>query len=140
MTEETAPLKTPISRRQLLKGGAATVAGLALANYLPASVRRAMAASDPAAGFALGDVKHIVLLMQENRSFDHYFGTLSGVRGFGDRKALRLPSGRSVFQQPDPDNPDGYLLPYHLDSATSAAQAIPSLSHQWQIQHATWNS
>ena len=77
--------------------------------------------------------------MQENRSFDHYSGTLSGVRGFGDRQALRLASGRPVFAQPDPANPDGFLLPYHLDSATSAAEAIPSLSHAWQIQHASWN-
>ena len=76
--------------------------------------------------------------MQENRSFDHYFGTLSGVRGFGDPRAMRLANGRSVFAQPDPDNPDGYLLPYHLDSSTSAAQAVPSLSHAWQIQHASW--
>jgi phospholipase C len=26
-----------------------------------------------------------MILMQENRSFDHYFGSLSGVRGFGDQ-------------------------------------------------------
>jgi phospholipase C len=140
VTQETTPLDTPFSRRLLLKGGAATAAGAALATFLPASVRRAMAAADPAAPFNPAQVKHVVLLMQENRSFDHYFGTLSGVRGFGDPHAMKLPSGRSVFAQPDPANPDGYLLPYHLDSTTSAAQAIPSLSHQWQIQHASWNN
>jgi phospholipase C len=138
VTEETSPLMSPISRRQLLKGTAVAAAGTALAAYLPASVRKAMAATDPTASFNISQVKHVVLLMQENRSFDHYFGTLSGVRGFGDRKAMTLASGRSVFQQPDPANPDGFLLPYHLDSTTSAAQAIPSLSHQWQIQHASW--
>ena len=51
--------------------------------YLPSSVRRAIAGAN-AASFNLSEVKHVVLLMQENRSFDHYFGTLSGVRGFGD--------------------------------------------------------
>ena len=56
--------------------------------------------------------------MQENRSFDHYFVTLSGVRGLGDRDAIRLSDGRSVFYQPDPKNPDGYLLPFHLDRDT----------------------
>ena len=38
--------------------------------------------------------------MQENRSFDHYFGTLRGVRGYGDPRPVMLPSGRSVFHQP----------------------------------------
>lgn len=41
----------------------------------------------------LEDVEHVVILMQENRSFDHYFGTMAGVRGFGDRTALRLLPG-----------------------------------------------
>src|SRR3546814_13211345 len=82
---------------------------------------------------------HVVLLMQENRSFDHYFGMLPGVRGFGDRDALTLSTGRSVFHQPDPQSTDGYLLPFHLDSFTTAAQAIPSTSHDWSVQHQAWN-
>jgi phospholipase C len=57
------------------------------------------------------------------------------VRGFGDHDILRLNTGRSVFYQPDPTNPDGYLLPYHLNSLTTAAQAIPSTSHAWLVQH-----
>ena len=44
-----------------------------------------------------------------------------------------------MFYQPDPDNPDGYLLPYHLDTKTTSAQAIPSTSHAWQVQHGAWN-
>src|ERR1700740_2907135 len=105
---------------------------------LPPNVRRALAQASPAAG-SLHDVKHVVLLMQENRSFDHYFGTLAGVRGFGDDKALMLPSGRSVFYQPDPENPDGYLLPFHLDTRTTGAQKVPSTSHAWSVQHDAWN-
>ncbi len=42
----------------------------------------------------IADVKHVVILMQENRSFDHYFGTLRGVRGFGDKQILIYPNGR----------------------------------------------
>ena len=137
MTNDSSFLATPFSRRQLLKGGAGAAAGAALAAYLPSSVRKAIAGANPTS-FDLSQVKHIVLLMQENRSFDHYFGTLSGVRGFGDPRAMRLPSGRSVFAQPDGENPDSFLLPYHLDSSNSAAQAVPSLSHAWQVQHASW--
>jgi phospholipase C len=139
MTDEPSPLQAPISRRRLLSGGLALAGGGLLAAYLPLSVRRAMAAADPAASFQPSQVKHVVLLMQENRSFDHYFGTLSGVRGFSDPNPKRLANGQSVFQQPDPANPDGYLLPYHLDSTTSSAQAVPSLSHAWQIQHDSFN-
>ena len=137
MTTDSNFLSTPFSRRQLLKGGAGAAAGAALAAYLPSSLRKAIAGADPTS-FDLSQVKHIVLLMQENRSFDHYFGTLSGVRGFGDPRAMRLANGRSVFAQPDADNPDSYLLPFHLDTSDSSAQAVPSLSHAWQIQHASW--
>ncbi len=85
------------------------------------------------------DIKHVVMLMQENRSFDHYFGTLAGVRGFSDPNALILPNGKSVFYQPDVVNPNGYLLPFHLDTRKSSAQKIPSTSHAWEVQHESWN-
>src|SRR4051812_50073222 len=77
--------------------------------------------------------------MQENRSFDHCFGTLSGVRGFGDPHAARLPDGKPVFYQPDAENPAGYALPFHLDTHATNAQKIPSTSHAWQVQHDAWN-
>jgi phospholipase C len=77
--------------------------------------------------------------MQENRSFDHYFGTLAGVRGFDDLHALKLSHGQSVFYQPDRGNPKGYLLPFHLDTHASSAQKIPSTSHAWDVQHEAWN-
>lgn len=48
----------------------------------------------------LQDLEHIVIFMQENRAFDHYYGTLKGVRGFNDHAAPLLPSGRSPFFQP----------------------------------------
>ncbi|AEW95804.1 MULTISPECIES: alkaline phosphatase family protein [Streptomycetaceae] len=123
-----------LTRRRLL-GSAASAAALTL---LPPSVRRAVAAGPPRRG-SLADVEHVVLLMQENRSFDHYFGTLSGVRGFSDPQALTLATGRSVFHQPDEEHPDGYLLPFHLDTKSTSAQAIPSTSHAWEVQHEAWN-
>lgn len=126
-----------ISRRRLL-GSAAAGAGAAALSLLPPSVQRAVAAGPPRRG-SLADVEHVVMLMQENRSFDHYFGTLKGVRGFADPKALRLSTGRSVFHQPDAENPKGYLLPFHLDTRKTSAQAIPSTSHAWSVQHEAWN-
>ena len=136
---DTPQTPAGMNRRRLL-GSAGVVGGLAAASLaLPSNVREAVAAPPPKNG-RLRDIEHVVLLMQENRSFDHYFGTLSGVRGFGDPHAMRLPDGRSVFQQPDPSSPDGYLLPYRLNSRTTAAQAIPSMSHEWVVQHQAWNN
>jgi phospholipase C len=122
------------SRRRLL-GGAAAAGGIAAASLaLPPNVRNALASPLPSPR-RLSDIKHVVLLMPENRSFDHYYGTLPGVRGFSDPNAARLPNGRPVFYQPDPTNPDGFLLPYRLNTTNTAAQAVPSLSHDWGPQH-----
>ena len=77
--------------------------------------------------------------MQENRSFDHYFGTMAGVRGFSDAGAMRLSTGKSVFHQPDALSPEGHLLPFHLDTSVTNAQKLPSTSHTWESQHACWN-
>jgi phospholipase C len=125
------------TRRRILQG-AAGIAAAAAATLMPPNVRR-MLAQQPARPSSLGEIKHVVILMQENRSFDHYFGTLAGVRGFDDLDALKLPNGQSVFYQPDAENPKGYLLPFHLDTHASSAQKIPSTSHAWEVQHEAWN-
>ncbi|MGW7658162.1 alkaline phosphatase family protein, partial [Streptomyces tendae] len=127
------------TRRRLLGAAAGTLGAGAAASLLPPSVQQAIAAG-PAKGGSLHDIEHVVLLMQENRSFDHYFGTLKGVRGFADPDALTLSTGKSVFYQPDEENPDGYLLPFHLDTHSTSAQAIPSTSHAWSVQHEAWNN
>ncbi|WP_345634763.1 alkaline phosphatase family protein [Rugosimonospora acidiphila] len=128
-----------MTRRRLL-GRAAAAGALGVgASLLPGTVQKALA-NPPQKPGRLSDIKHIVMLMQENRSFDHYFGTLSGVRGFDDPNALKLPNGKSVFYQPDSVNPDGYLLPFHLDTKSTSAQAIPSTSHAWNVQHQAWNN
>ena len=127
-----------LTRRRLLRGAAGVAAAGAAEALMPPHLRRVLA-QGPLKGGSLGDIKHVVLLMQENRSFDHYFGTLAGVRGFGDAKAQKLSNGRAVFYQPDTENPDGYLLPFHLDTRSTCAQRIPSTSHAWAVQHAAWN-
>lgn len=69
-------------------------------------------------------VEHVVVLMQENRSFDHYFGTMRGVRGYGDRTPLVLPSGRPVSHQPRPGG--GEVLPFSVREGAERAHRDPS--------------
>jgi phospholipase C len=129
-----------LTRRRLFGAAGAMAAAAFAAEFLPPNVRRAMAGTPADVRVRLGDIKHVVLLMQENRSFDHYFGTLPGVRGFSDPDAITLSTGRPVFYQPDPVHPAGHLLPFHLDTRTTNAQAIPSTSHSWSVQHKAWNN
>jgi phospholipase C len=139
----TPPAPSPEFSRRRVLAGATVLSGVAVgAAVLPVSLRRMLAATlaDPPAG-SLADVEHIVILMQENRSFDHYFGTMPGVRGFADPAAIRLPDGRPVFYQPRParEGPD-YLTPFHYDTRTTSAQATPGTDHSWPTQHQAWNN
>jgi len=127
-----------ISRRRLLQGAGTAAAAAFAAEFLPSNVRKALAAG-PSQGGSIRDIKHVVILMQENRSFDHYFGTLPNVRGFSDPNAITLSSGQKVWYQPDTSNPDGYLLPWHIDTTVTSGQAQPSTSHAWNVQHDSWD-
>ena len=80
-------------RRQLLKLAGAG----ALAAAFPESIQRALAVPAHRRTGSIKDVEHVVFLMQENRSFDHYFGSMRGVRGFGDKHPARLTTGKSVW-------------------------------------------
>jgi phospholipase C len=124
---------TSTGRRDFLKAAAVSAAAIAV---LPVEIRRALAI--PAAGTSrsIKDVEHVVILMQENRSFDHYFGTLRGVRGFSDPRPVRLPSGDPVWRQPRPHGPP--CTPFHLDSKSTSAQHMESLDHSWKGSHARW--
>ncbi len=127
-----------LTRRRLLQNAARLTAGAAATSLMPPNVQRALAQGVAKNG-SIKDVKHVVILMQENRSFDHYFGTMAGVRGFDDPHALKLDNGKSVFYQPDAVHPNGYTLPFHLDTKGTSAQKIPSTSHAWAVQHSAWN-
>ncbi|MHC3392217.1 phosphocholine-specific phospholipase C [Streptomyces lavendulocolor] len=115
----------------MLALGGGALGAAAAGSLLPPSLRAAMAAPAPAGG--LRAVRHVVILMQENRSFDHYFGTLRGVRGFGDRNAVELPTGRTVFEQPGPLGRT--VLPFPVRDAAEAQrkdlQYIGDLDHSW---------
>jgi len=119
-------------RRKLLKLAGAG----ALAAAFPESIKRALAVPAHHRTGTLQDVEHVVFLMQENRSFDHYFGSMRGVRGFGDKHPVRLPNGESVFSQPDGT---GRVLPFHPDAPNLGMQYLVDLPHGWQDTHAAWN-
>jgi phospholipase C len=123
-----------MTRRQVLAAGA----GAGVATLGASSLVTALASAEPNKR-GIGGVEHIVVFMLENRSFDSYFGTLRGVRGFDDPAAITLSTGRSVLYQPDPLNPDGYELPFHLDTTTTSAACVADLSHMWSTQHAAWD-
>jgi len=109
--------------------------GASLTAFLGSSVARA--AMLPALGRSgtLEDVEHIVVFMQENRSFDHYFGHLSGVRGYNDRFPLELPDGKPVWFQGRIDNLARPILPFHLNAEKTSAQFVEDLDHSWASQH-----
>jgi phospholipase C len=126
------------SRRQVLAGGVAGATALTMAKVGHVrstgadSVKRA-AAVKPAGTGSLADVKHVVFLMQENRSFDHYYGTMPGVKGFDDT------DNRDAFTQNWPGGSQPTLLPFHMNTKTEDAECTYDLSHEWPAEHASTN-
>ena len=129
------------TRRELLRGAAGgAVLGMSALAY-NSLIARALA-SAPACAASLSDIEHFVILIQENRSFDHYFGTYRGVTGFADPHALRLTdgSGLTVFAQPGyPGGYDGgHLYPFHIDSYSNG-ECTNDINHSWGPQHTYWD-
>src|SRR6188508_1463420 len=100
------------TRREFLKRATLLAGGAGMLNVLPMSIQKAMAI-DPEPGSTYMDAEHIVLLMQENRSFDHTYGTLQGVRGFNDPRAIQLPDKNLVWLQTN--EKDETYAPFSLD-------------------------
>lgn len=98
---------------------------------IPASIQRALAIN-PNPGSTWKDAEHIVILMQENRSFDHCFGTLRGVRGFNDPRAIQLPNGNPVWLQSN--HAGETYAPFHLDIKDTKSTWMSSLPHSWENQ------
>jgi phospholipase C len=132
-----------LTRRSVLAGSAAALGAAAVG----AAVLRPWKSSAGASGGApstapttaevaagpgkLTDIDHVVIVFQENRSFDHYFGTFPGVDGFGDPKA------KEVLAQKGYPGPDDALLPWPL--RTGGPRCIPDPSHDWAPMHGYWN-
>src|SRR5262245_18548747 len=127
---------TEISRREFV-GAAAAGAALSL---LPRSLHDAMA--QPMRPGGLKAIEHVIILMQENRAFDHYYGTMRGVRGYGDRAPLILRNGKPIWTQP---SPAGDVLPFSLREAAERAgrpdsdiQYVGALDHSFPGSTSAW--
>jgi phospholipase C len=127
---------TDTDRRHFLRLATHAAGAAVTLHTFPASIARALAIPADRRTGTLEDVRHVIILMQENRSFDHYFGTLPGVRGFGDRFTIPLPDGRSVWQQ---SNGARTVLPYHLDASAGNAQRVTGTPHSWNDAQAAWD-
>src|SRR3954468_23245652 len=119
---------TGINRRRFMQ----LAGGTAAASALSTSIARAAEIPANRRTGSLRDVEHIVVLMQENRLFDHYFGTLRGVRGFGDPHPAILPSRTWLFHQPDDD---GEVLPFRPDMEGLGLVFLEDLAHRWTDTH-----
>ncbi|ROH91702.1 phospholipase C, phosphocholine-specific [Stagnimonas aquatica] len=120
-----------LDRRDFLRAGLYG-AGLGL---LPPSIARALSIPAKVVNRDITDVQHVVILMQENRSFDHYFGLLQGVRGFGDRFMLPRYNGESMLVQ---RNASRTVLPYYLDSREGNGLVVGT-PHSWGDAHDAWD-
>lgn len=123
------------TRRSFLKKAAMLAGAGSLAGIMPPSVQKALALNAPEGSTYL-DAEHVVILMQENRSFDHCFGTMKGVRGFNDPRAISLPDKNKVWLQSDSKNT---FAPFHLDINSSKATWMSSLPHARKSQLNAWN-
>ncbi|MDW5265962.1 MULTISPECIES: phosphocholine-specific phospholipase C [Acidobacteriaceae] len=134
------------NRREFLRMAAAAT-GTAL---LPQSIRKALALPANRTKGSIQDVGHVVILMQENRSFDHYFGSLRGVRGFNDPRPVKLPNGNPIWYQPPAKIKTKryhnrglsahakHILPWYLNPKnTTEYQA--GTDHGWSSGHLAWN-
>ena len=122
-----------VSRRRFLQLAGGTVASTMLSD----SIARALAIPANRATRSIKDIEHIVVLMQENRSFDHYFGMLRGVRGFGDPHPAILPSGKTVWHQADGAT---VVPPFRPDVGHNLALTfIEDLDHTWAGTHEMHN-
>ncbi|MFF8868384.1 phosphocholine-specific phospholipase C [Streptomyces sp. NPDC015139] len=143
-----------IARRTLLTSATAVALGSAVAR-LPLSGRSVQTIKADPAAVTLGvpdpklsKIKHVVVLMQENRSFDHYFGTLKGVRGFADKSVINrrgtssAPSSKTIFEQPDGSST---IFPWRMNHDEGSedwlsAQCNGDVAHGWSDQHEAWNN
>jgi phospholipase C len=123
-----------MTRRQLIGTGAAGAGALSAAALLGDPFVQAALAAQPRCG-RLQDIEHVVILVQENRSFDHYFGSYRGVAGFQDPDA-----SPGIFSQHGYPAAGfgGVLEPFHIDTA-NGGECTNDINHSWGPQHTYWN-
>ncbi|WP_153141646.1 phosphocholine-specific phospholipase C [Paraburkholderia agricolaris] len=126
------------TRRNFLKMAAGSLSASAMSALIPSLIREAVAAPAANTTGTINDVQHIVIFTQENRAFDHYYGSLQGVRGFNDRFAISLPNGAPVWQQPT-SSTGSYILPFHIDTTTTSAICINAAAMDYPTDIGIWN-
>lgn len=124
-------MKDVENRREFLKKALLLTGGLTVMDSLLDPVLKA-ASINPIQNSSFLDAEHVVILMQENRSFDHMFGALQGVRGFNDPRAIRLPNNNPVWLQSD--SKGNTFSPFHLDLNNSKSTWMRDLPHSWPDQ------
>src|SRR5690606_27919124 len=122
-----------VNRRKFLKTAAKAGAAGAL---WPALIQKALAVKANSKTGTIKDVQHVVILMQENRSFDHYFGTMRGVRGFGDRFPISLEILQSLYHQWEVKKIDPSYRAHREKSETAH---IKVTLHDFPEMQAAWN-
>ncbi|WP_018628269.1 phosphocholine-specific phospholipase C [Niabella aurantiaca] len=120
-----------LKKSMLLSGAAGVKAAV------PEALLKALSI-DPKPGSTFLDAEHIVILMQENRSFDHCFGTLQGVRGYNDPRAITLPDQKPVWFQTN-EKGDTYG-PFRLNIKESKATWTGALPHSRPSQVDAYNN
>jgi phospholipase C len=130
-------MSSSVNRRDFLKFAALLSGATGISSFVPQSIQRAFAI-EPEPGSTFTDAEHIVILMQENRSFDHTLGSLQGVRGFNDPRALRKPDGNSVFVQTSAASGQSYA-PWRLDLHDTRITWMGSIPHSRNSQVDAWN-
>ncbi|UXI69859.1 phosphocholine-specific phospholipase C [Tahibacter amnicola] len=124
------------SRRHFLRLAAGTAGAVGASTLLPGVIKNALAVPAARRTGTINDIEHVVILMQENRSFDHYFGTLRGVRGFDDPRPINLPNGDPVWKQPKTTS--GHVMPFRLDTIATGAHCMHDINHSWKGSHTRW--
>ncbi|WP_293675931.1 phosphocholine-specific phospholipase C [uncultured Phenylobacterium sp.] len=124
-----------MDRRSFLLAAAATAG-------LPAAIARARAIDAHVRTGTIQDVEHVVIFMQENRGFDHYFGAMNGVRGFADRFPIPLAGGRTVWTQASglgPGRP-AFIAPFPLETEKAFGHMrVEGTPHYWADAQAAWD-
>ncbi|MCJ2189118.1 phosphocholine-specific phospholipase C [Novosphingobium beihaiensis] len=135
----------PHDRRSFIRHLIAT--GGAAAGFMP-SIARALEIPASRRTGTIQDVEHVVILTQENRAFDHYFGTLRGVQGYGDRFTIPAPPlaqapRRTVLVQPnehDGQSPE-LIAPFRLDTQADFRLYRPlGTPHGFPDSQAAWDN
>ncbi len=134
---------TKLPRREFMRNVALATGSATAISVFPSSIQKALAIPAHRRTRSLRDVEHVVILMQENRSFDHYFGTLSGVRGFGDRHPIPAADrpgieGKTVWLQPGENAP--VVAPFHLDTGHAFGLIrVTGTPHSWPDAQQAWD-